>query len=79
MFFLCMAGTDMIGDNRLKIIHGRRKTEKNFRLGMLMSIKRINNFPFNSVASTETSTETSSAKLWRWCISAANKCRKCHQ
>ena len=33
MIFLCMAGTDIIGDNRLKIIHGRRKTEKNFRLG----------------------------------------------
>ena len=31
--FLCMAGTDIIGDNRQKIIHGRRKTEKNFRLG----------------------------------------------
>ena len=33
MVFLCMAGTDIIGDNRLKIIYGRRKTEKNFRLG----------------------------------------------
>ena len=33
MVFLCMAGTDIIGDNRLKIIHGRRKMEKNFRLG----------------------------------------------
>ena len=32
-FFLCMAGTDIIGDNWLKIIHGRRKAEKNFRLG----------------------------------------------
>ena len=31
--FLCMAGTDIIGDSRLKIIHGRRKTEKNFLLG----------------------------------------------
>ena len=31
--WLCMAGTDIIGDNRLKIIHGRRKREKNFRLG----------------------------------------------
>ena len=33
MIFLCMAGTDIIGDNWLKIIHGRRKTEKDFRLG----------------------------------------------
>ena len=32
-FFLCIAGTDIIGDNRIKIIHGRKKAEKNFRLG----------------------------------------------
>ena len=33
MVFLCMAGTDIIGDNQLKIILGCKKTEKNFRLG----------------------------------------------
>ena len=40
-FFLCMAGTDIIGDNRLKIIHGRRKTEKNFRLGCKFKIRDL--------------------------------------
>ena len=42
MVFLCMAGTDIIGDNRLKIIPGRRKTEKKFRLGhMAYLLKKI--------------------------------------